>query len=273
MRKVLRLMLLFVVAFMSAQFAICETLQQVGKPAGYVNDYAGLFSQNAKTQMETLCVELHDETKAQIFVVTIKTLDGTAIEQFANNLFHTWKIGEKKTDRGILLIFAQKEHKYRYEVGYGFEGILNDAKVGDFGRAMVPDLKAGNYDDAARLGLREVAQVVADDAKVEIPELQPADDANAPAPETVAAAPAPEQPQISTWDIVWPFALFFSGSGLLMFLFYRFVLRRGGGSGSGASSSSWGDSSSSFSDSSSSSDSFSGGDGGDSGGGGASGDW
>jgi uncharacterized protein len=49
--------------------------------------------------------------------------------------------GRKGSDRGVLVLLAVDDHKYRIEVGYGLEGILPDGKVGDIGREMVPDLR------------------------------------------------------------------------------------------------------------------------------------
>ena len=56
----------------------------------------------------------------------------------------------------MLVLLAVDDHKYRIEVGYGLEGILPDAKVGDIGRAMVPDLRANDYDGAITLAVGEV---------------------------------------------------------------------------------------------------------------------
>jgi uncharacterized protein len=252
-----------------------EAATKMPAPTSYVDDYAGVFSDSAKSDMDALCTEVHDKTKAQIFVVTIHSLNGATIEQFSNDLFHTWKIGEKKTDRGVLLLFAIQDHKYRYEVGYGLEGILNDAKVGDMGRAMVPDLRAGNYDAAATLGLHSVAQVIADDSKVELTALQTTDasatDENQQAPPPVDDAPISSESHTGKLILLLlPFVFCLTFFGFVAWVIFH--SRRGTGR-SGGGWSSGGDSSSSDSDSSSSSDSFSGGDGGDSGGGGASGSW
>jgi len=43
---------------------------------------------------------------AQIAVVTVKSLDGEPIENFATALEDKWKVGKKGTDRGLLLILA-----------------------------------------------------------------------------------------------------------------------------------------------------------------------
>ncbi len=251
-----------------------ETVAKMPAPTGYVDDFAGVISVPAKTELEGLCVEVHEKTKAQVFFVTVKTLDGEAVERFANELFAKWKIGEKKTDRGILLLLAIHDHKRWIEVGYGFEGILNDAKVGDIGREMVPALKASNYDEAARIGVRDVSRVIATDAGVTLAGLG---DAQTPEPLNEVAPPIPEGIGQSSAEPRWvqflvPF-VFIGGFGLFVVLVV-WNIRKGvhfGGVGGGGGSS---DSGTSFSDSSSSSsDSFSGGDGGSSGGGGAGGDW
>jgi uncharacterized protein len=258
--------------------ALCahtETVAKMPKPTAYVDDYAQVLSAPAKDRMESLCRELHDKTKAQVFVVTINSLDGATIEQFANDLFHTWKIGEKKTDRGVLLLFAIKDHKYRYEIGYGLEEILNDAKVGDMGRAIVPDLRASDYDGAATFGLNQVAQVIADDSKVQLDSLKTqetlaSEDAAPPPP--VGEPPSSESPSGKFILALLPFFFILTIIGIVAWAVIRAV--RNGTASFGGGSSSSNDSSSSSSDSSNSSDdSFSGGDGGDSGGGGASGSW
>ena len=113
-------------------------------PTGYIDDYAHVLSPSAVSDMEATARELHDKTRAQVFLVTIGTLEGEPVESFANDLFAKWKIGEKKTDRGVLLLFAIKDHKRWIEIGYGLEPILHDAKVGDIGGDMVPALRARN---------------------------------------------------------------------------------------------------------------------------------
>ena len=70
-----------------------------------------------------MCAQVDRLAHAQIAVVTIKSLDGEPIKNFATALEDKWKVGKKGTDRGLLLIFAPNDRKYRIEVGYGLEGI------------------------------------------------------------------------------------------------------------------------------------------------------
>ncbi len=133
------------------------------KPQGYVDDFAGVLSQSARDQLTALCTEVDQKAHAQIAVVTVKSLDGRLVEDYAIDLATKWGVGPKQLDRGILILVAVQDHKYWTTVGYGLEGILPDGKVGGFGREAVPYFRAGNYDAALLLITRGVADVIAQD--------------------------------------------------------------------------------------------------------------
>lgn len=165
LRRWLVLVLLAVAA--AASPALAEKVSDLPAPTGYVNDFAGVLSPEVKAKVERLCTEVDQQAHAQIAVVTIKTLDqDQSIEEFATELEDKWKVGTKGTDRGVLMIFVMTPRRGRIEVGYGLEGILNDAKVGDIGRSMVPAAQQGDYNQAIPLGVQEIAQVIAADAGV-----------------------------------------------------------------------------------------------------------
>lgn len=163
-------MLAFCVALIAAPVLFVSTgnaerVQDL-KPTGYVNDFAGVLSPETRSQLDALCTEVDRQAHAQIAVVTVHTTGDDTIEDFAVRLEEKWKIGPKSSDRGLLLLVATDDHKYRFEVGYGLEGILPDGKVGTIGREMVPYLRQGNYDAAVTLGVQDVSQVIAQDANV-----------------------------------------------------------------------------------------------------------
>ena len=147
--------------------AQAEQVKDLPAPTDYVSDYAHVLSPEAVAQLDSLCAQLdHSAANAQIAIVTVRNLGGDDSANFADDLETKWKIGRKGTDRGALVLLAVDDHKYRIEVGYGLEGILPDGKVGDIGRAMVPYLRARDYDGAVLLAVGQVAQVIAADAKV-----------------------------------------------------------------------------------------------------------
>jgi uncharacterized protein len=144
-----------------------ESVNTLPAPTGYVNDFAGVLSPSIKANLENICSQVDRQAHAQIAAVTIKTLDNDQpIDEFATALEEKWKVGRKGTDRGVLMIVVMNPRKYRIEVGYGLEGILNDAKVGDIGRRMVPALSQGDYNTGITRGVQQIAQIIATDAGV-----------------------------------------------------------------------------------------------------------
>ncbi len=151
-----------------------ESVSTLPAPTGYVSDFAGVLSPSTKLSLENLCTQVDRQAHAQIAVVTIKTLDNDqSIDEFATALEDKWKVGPKGTDRGVLMIVVLNPRKYRIEVGYGLEGILNDAKVGDIGRTMVPALSQRDYNTAIPIGVQQIARIVAADAGVTLNLAQP----------------------------------------------------------------------------------------------------
>src|SRR5690606_22202488 len=82
----------------------------------------------------------------QIVVATIDSLEGEAIEPYANRLFRAWRLGQAGEDNGILLLVAVADRRMRIEVGYGLEGTLTDlhSKL-IIENTMVPAFHAGDF--------------------------------------------------------------------------------------------------------------------------------
>lgn len=93
----------------------------------YLNDYARVVDQNSAQRIISLGRELEEKTGAQISVVTIDSLDGVPIEDYANGLFRTWGIGQASQDNGILVLLVVQDKQWRVEVGRGLEGVIPDA--------------------------------------------------------------------------------------------------------------------------------------------------
>jgi len=174
---ILRWFVLVVAVGAVAAAGLAESVATLPAPKGYVNDFAGIFKPDTSSSLERLCTEVDREAHAQIAVVTVKSMDPDksgsvpSIEEFATDLEEKWKVGRKGTDRGVLVIVSLNPRKYRIEVGYGLEGILNDAKVGDIGRDMQPYLHSGDYSQGVTIAVKELAQDIAADAGVTLQSL------------------------------------------------------------------------------------------------------
>lgn len=102
----------------------------------YIFDYADLIDSSDEEEMRALAKEIEDKSKAEIVVVTVESLGSYTIEEFANELFNSWGIGDKELNNGVLILvnkenlLSGKRGRIRIEVGYGLEGAIPDGKAG-----------------------------------------------------------------------------------------------------------------------------------------------
>jgi uncharacterized protein len=157
-------------ALAALSFPACAYAEPISQlhPTNYVNDFAHVLSSETTAELNDVSQQIDQKAHAQMAVVTINSLDGRDIESYAVDLFKQWGIGNKSTNRGVLILIAVKDHRYRTEVGYGLEPILPDGKVGGFWREVLPLLKQSDYDQALKLNTERVASVIAEDAGVQL---------------------------------------------------------------------------------------------------------
>ena len=133
--------------------------------SGRVVDDANVISPVVRTSIEQKSKELEEKSGIQLVVATVKSLQGSDIETFANQLFRAWKLGEAKKNNGVLLLVAPAEHKVRIEVGYGLEGTLTDAlSQVIIAGSMVPRFKANDYSDGIARGVDGIISVLSTDS-------------------------------------------------------------------------------------------------------------
>jgi uncharacterized protein len=117
-----------------------------GKAAGFVNDFANIISAQDKQAIEVKLQSLKDSTNAEVAVVTVASLGGDTVENYAVKLFQEWGIGVKGKDNGLLILVAPNEREARIEVGYGWESVITDLQAGQIVRnVMVPAFKDNDY--------------------------------------------------------------------------------------------------------------------------------
>ena len=73
---------------------------------GYVNDFAGILDNASASDLEALITSIEKNTGAEIAVVTVDTLQGITIEEYAVELFDMWGIGKAEEDNGLLILVA-----------------------------------------------------------------------------------------------------------------------------------------------------------------------
>jgi uncharacterized protein len=141
-------------------------------PAGRVNDFANALDNASFMKLDNACREIDERAHAQVVVTTIKSLDGANIYDYSVALFRQWGIGTAAANRGVLILLAVQDHRYRITVGTGLDSILGEGNVAAFGLEAVPFLRRGEYGSAALVMTSRVGKVLAEDTGVTLPSLE-----------------------------------------------------------------------------------------------------
>lgn len=127
---------------------------------GRVVDDAGMIDPETKAALIQKLADFEKKSSDQIVVATIPSLDGEAIEPYANRLFRAWKLGQGGEDNGILLLVARDDRRMRIEVGYGLEGTLTDlhSKL-IIENTMVPAFRDGDFSGGISKAVDDIIMV------------------------------------------------------------------------------------------------------------------
>jgi uncharacterized protein len=142
--------------------------------AARVNDLAGLLQPAERERLETKLADLERRTGAQVAALTVDSLEGDSVEDYAVRVFQTWKLGRKDVNDGVLFVVAKQERRMRIEVGYGLEARLTDASSRQILDDIVrPQFRAGNFGAGIEAGLDAISAVI-QGASLPAPKREPA---------------------------------------------------------------------------------------------------
>ena len=133
----------------------------------YVDDLAHVVGAEHTHALNGILQELEQKTGVQYIILTVDSTGGLPIEQFSIELLDKWKLGQKGKDNGLLFTTALKDRTYRFETGYGLEGVITDQFAGQVGReVLVPYFKKGQYSQGIYEANLPVIRRIADYYKV-----------------------------------------------------------------------------------------------------------
>ena len=162
---------------------------------GRVVDDAGILDGETRAALTQKLAEFEAKTTDQFVVVTLKSLQGTSIEDFGVELGRHWQIGQRDKNNGVLLIVAPNERRVRIEVGYGLEGALTDAVSRlIIENGIAPRFRAGDFAGGITRGVDDIISVLSGDAE----EWQAR---AARRPDTVS--PTDSTRNDSIWPVIW----------------------------------------------------------------------
>lgn len=135
--------IIFLLYFLLTKSVLAVSFPQA---TGFVTDTANVINDQDQLVLENRLQSLDQSTGNQIAILTIPSLNGLTIEEYAQKIFENWQIGQKKLDNGLLILVSTGDRQVRLEVGYGLEGYITDARSGDIIRQQLgPEFKNNNY--------------------------------------------------------------------------------------------------------------------------------
>ena len=137
-----------------------ETSIKYPEPTGFVNDFAGVFTDDEISQINDFVSNFEKETTTEIFVVTVNSLEGLSIEQYASEFFNSWGLGKKDVNNGMLLLISIGDKKLRIVTGLGLEKAVTDDEAGKIINTILPYFAQGKYGQGAFEGVKAIAQEI-----------------------------------------------------------------------------------------------------------------
>lgn len=171
-RKAIVVFTLTILALGGSITALAETSYPTPTNQFFVNDFAGVLSSEAISEMQKKGESLYHKTTAQAVVVTVDNMGGEVIENYAIKLARQWGIGDAEKNNGILLLLAVEEREVRIEVGRGLEGAITDIKSG-----FIIDTYGIEYlsNNDFSTGLSEIYNAIVNEIYIEY-DIEPSDD-------------------------------------------------------------------------------------------------
>lgn len=130
----------------------------------YVRDSAHTMTDAQIQNLNQKIENFNRTTRNEIgILVTTPLGDDTNLENFAHDVFHSWGIGKKGLDNGILILMVTGApgHKLiRIETGKGAEGDIPDAKTKDITTSMKPFMKNNDYAGAANVAVDTISALM-----------------------------------------------------------------------------------------------------------------
>jgi uncharacterized protein len=126
-----------------------------------VTDQTGTLTREQQAGLERMLQEFEARKGTQLAVLLVKSTAPEAIEQYALRVAEQWKVGRKKVDDGAILVVAKDDRALRIEVGYGLEGVLNDATASRIIREIIaPRFREGDFYGGINAGLDRMIRLI-----------------------------------------------------------------------------------------------------------------
>jgi len=156
--KTARIVLLALIPFWSS---VASADVAIPALTARVTDETATLTGGQRASLEQTLQDFEAKKGSQISVLIVPTTRPETIEQFSMRVVEQWKLGRKRVDDGALLIVAKNDRALRIEVGYGLEGVLNDATSSRIiNEVIVPRFEQGDFRGGVSAGVDSMMNVI-----------------------------------------------------------------------------------------------------------------
>ena len=152
-----------VVAMHGAVFAVFAA--NLPALTGRIVDQANIIPAETRNTIEPKLADLEAKSGIQLVVATVASLEGQEIEPYANELFRSWKLGEKTKNNGVLLLVAPNERRCasKSATASRARSPTRCRKV-IITNAIAPRFKTGDFGGGISRGVDDIITVLTTDA-------------------------------------------------------------------------------------------------------------
>lgn len=185
MKRILRFIVLFGIAFCTLSTILAATYTVDNLPIPYLRDktqYVSnpdeILSQTAVDSLNRWLGQIEREHGVQTLLAVVEHIEGGETYDFCMALGRKYGIGSKKQNSGLIILLSTGDRAYTILTGRGLEGTLPDAICKRIeNRQMLPALREGDWDKAMLNTVRAVkAYINGDDSLVGSSDFEKDDD-------------------------------------------------------------------------------------------------
>ena len=149
------ILLLFIPFFFITGNVIHAETTIPDRPINGIYDPNHYLSEDTSAEL----AKANTNSDTQIGVYIVDTLDGKSIEEQANEVARSWKIGFSDTNKGALIAIAINDRKFRIETSNELNTTLTDSKAKSILDNVKPEMRSKNYNLAVQKIISEIKTI------------------------------------------------------------------------------------------------------------------
>ncbi|AZG08853.1 YgcG family protein [Pigmentiphaga sp. H8] len=128
---------------------------------GLVTDLTSTLTAEQRSGLEQQLRAFQERKGSQLAILVVPSTAPESVEQYSLRVAEAWKPGRKNVDDGVLFLVAKDDRRMRIEVGYGLEGVLNDATANRILNEIVtPRFREGDYYGGISQGADRIMRLI-----------------------------------------------------------------------------------------------------------------